>query len=505
MRTYFLALLVGLHMYNFQKQQQQQTSAENTSSTAADTQAANPTGDPNQARAAPAGAAPEASTSHQLRSSDVQPMAVDSQEGGQAKPTEDENVSESMDRLKIQKDSRVALNGAAKKRFKYYKRQGMTSAEALEKAKQPVFQKGTRSWQVEKLSPDQEVTHPITGVQTSTPVNVKGNKRNRSDHTTTPKDTKRAKTAKGPGPASSRSSRPPAQPRTYAKVAGAVKIGVACSTYPEMKLSKEDCDMITRDVLKLIAGQRTFAPKFCQLPTRHSGWMVFHCSNKETADWLRGHNYWTEHRLSSFEEKDFPRNVTMIGYFKMCVGVETATILGCLEAQNTGLPATSWVVKARKDEGTLSILTVEVDHNSNEWLTKNKFLVEFGMGQSVRLRPTKGERPRPTGQAGPCNDGKGAEDERKSGTKIDESQPSTSTVNTTVLEKKTTDADNGTPSKVLATTTDLEKAPEVPTKPIVSGPTLKLRPPLSTAPPVKAEEKKWKKDPKGSSRSRKKP
>lgn len=74
-----------------------------------------------------------------------QQMAVDSQESGLINPIHDETVSKSMVRLTFQKDSRVALSGAAKKRFKYYKRQGMTSAEALEKAKQPVFQKGTHS------------------------------------------------------------------------------------------------------------------------------------------------------------------------------------------------------------------------------------------------------------------------------------------------------------------------------------------------------------------------
>jgi hypothetical protein len=126
--------------------------------------------------------------------------------------------------------------------------------------------------------------------------------------------------------------------------------------------------------------------------------MVFHCSDKETADWLRAQDYWELTGLRTLEEKDFPKSSLMVGYFKQSATLKTDTILGCIEAQNRGLPATRWVLKARKDEVSLAILTLEVDYASTEWLKAKNFTVDFGMGQLVRLRLAKNDRPKPKEQ-----------------------------------------------------------------------------------------------------------
>ena len=104
----------------------------------------------------------------------------------------------------VKTTSRPKLNGAAQKRLKFFRSQGLPYEEALEKAKTPAFQNGQRAYQAKKAErAGDEQTKP--DVKSTAPQEPKQsgemrNKRNRSDNSITPKSHKKVKTAnKNPG------------------------------------------------------------------------------------------------------------------------------------------------------------------------------------------------------------------------------------------------------------------------------------------------------------------
>ena len=94
------------------------------------------------------------------------------------------------------------------------------------------------------------------------------------------------------------------------------KVGIVPKEYPQSTLTTGDISTIKDAVLGMIANQRNIRPRFVQNASAKSGWLVFHCADEVTAEWLKGQSYWTQIGCQALEESKFPRDHVVVGYFK---------------------------------------------------------------------------------------------------------------------------------------------------------------------------------------------
>lgn len=261
------------------------------------------------------------------------------------------------------KPRRERLNGAAKRRLKYLIGKGMDEETARIKCKEPMSAKSDNKGQANLPS--------------------RGGKRNRSDTTVTPQADKKAKTNHGAIPKTT-TQRP-----SYSEMAASVKIGIIPATYPDRKLTEEEIIHLRREVLQLIYEQRdqTVKPRFTQGASAKSGWMIFHCADEETANWLRTQALWVNEELVAINEDRFPNAHVLVGYFKHSAEESSDFILGVVKGQNDDLDTSSWKVLNRRNDGHLAILAVEVNDTAFNTLKTRDFLVHYAYGQKVRLKP----------------------------------------------------------------------------------------------------------------------
>jgi Domain of unknown function (DUF4780) len=272
------------------------------------------------------------------------------------------------------------MGGAMKKRYHFFCKQGLSEEEAYEKAK-------TQWRPVKAKSPKKPSTEGPKGPAQS---KLEGGKRNHPDTTISPPEpSKRRKTA-GIDPNQNRKPKP-----TRNVGINAVKIGIFAKSYPERKLTEEDLSQIKQEIEKLIGEQkdRPLKPTFKQLPSRRSsGWIIFHCSNRETADWLKALKLWKDRECNPLEEEDFPKEHTLTGYFLSSADKTSELILAMVQGQNSNLSTANWKILNRIEEKTCLILTIEVDQPSFEGLRELNFWIDFGFGQRVKLNPRKKEK-----------------------------------------------------------------------------------------------------------------
>lgn len=268
------------------------------------------------------------------------------------------------------------MPGNVRRKYTYFRKTGLDKKEAYEKAliKLPgkVNSKNVDNAAKERVNPPQQ-----------TP---RHSKRNRSFSSNSPREDGTKKSKNNNGVAKVQEVK---QKSTYKKVLTAVRIGIIPADYPQLKLSIDDRKAFEREVKGLILDQRhgKTKPKFTQLPTYRSGWMIFHCADRETADWLKNQNIWEGRLCSAIEESEFPTQHTVIGYFEQSADTKSEEILGLIEGQNEGINTDDWRVLSRVEKKTCAILTITIDDTSMDKLEKLGHKVDYCYGQKVKLRP----------------------------------------------------------------------------------------------------------------------
>lgn len=316
----------------------------------------------------------------------------------------DDQVTQVLDKLNLKGKSRgPKLNGAAKKRFAWLMKKGVKREEALVKCRIPI---NTREETAQKRE------NPKTNQQAepNTSKASRGNKRNRSNTSISPQETtKRVKA--NPEQTQPRNS---SSPSFSSVVKPCIKIGIAPKTYPEAKLDEKGAEDIRKDILKQIFEQRdgTVKPKFTRGSSNKSGWMILYCADETTAQWIKNLKIWPIKELKAMEEKDFPTEHVLMGYFSNSTEDSSEFILGVLKGVNDNLKTEDWRVLNRKEDRKTKLvsLLLEVDAESVKVIASANFQLDYGMGQRVKFRainradgPTK--RPADTAGKTPRADG----------------------------------------------------------------------------------------------------
>jgi hypothetical protein len=273
------------------------------------------------------------------------------------------------------KNSRTKLNGSKKRRYKWLRKQGVPAEEAIIQCHVPIAGR-----EASKLSTK---IKDMTAEKLASIKQKEGQKRNRSDTTASPREGKRIKNDSGAKPK-------PKKPSYSNVVNQGILLGIAPLNYPTDRLNDDDINQVRKDVLRLIYEQRTGStkPKFTQGASARAGWLAIHCANEETVKWIRGQKLWEDRGYQVLAEDQIPKDYTVVAYIKNCLGDENDFILGLIQGCNEGLDTKEWKVIHRKDdkEANLVILTMEINRESLEAIKATKFLIDYGMGQKVKLR-----------------------------------------------------------------------------------------------------------------------
>lgn len=324
--------------------------------------------------------------------------------------TSAKELEDSIEKLQL-KEKKAKLSGAARKRFKWLIKSGLSPEEAREKAFQPM---GKSS-------------------------NEKGTKRARSDGSTPEtvakkhKPVESGKTNSGePTPLGGTSSS-----ISFKQAVTGIKIGVLHKGFPNESLNTEQLKLTQESILnKILEGtEGPIKPKFLGT-TFKAGWLAVHCADKATAEWLKDSvpqlKPWPEANLIAGEEKDLPKSSIVNAYFPNSTEDKNDYILKLVKGQNEGLNTSEWRVLHRKEEGTAAHLTMSVDPSSWDSLKKTGFKISYKFGQiTVRQRTHK---PHPKSslkgkelakEKKPCTEAKGKIQKPQSAAKAKDIKPST--------------------------------------------------------------------------------
>ena len=208
------------------------------------------------------------------------------------------------------------------------------------------------------------------------------NKRNRSSNDSAeeikkkPKSNKSAEGAKG-------------KPRpTYSAVSKAFQVGIVPIDYPKRRLSPTEITNAKLSILQLIAEQRKtlkVKPRFTMNPSAREGWFIVYCQDLATSLWIKGQIHWISIGCKVVDANAFPEEIQVLGHFRFSAELKTDFILQVLEGQND-LVTDTWKEVYRKNEGSLAIIKLAIDADSLETLKESQFAVQYGFGQTVKLK-----------------------------------------------------------------------------------------------------------------------
>lgn len=277
----------------------------------------------------------------------------------------DELLEESIEKLKL-KDKR--LSGAARKRFKWLMKKGHSREEALELAKQKMPEKQANT------------------------------KRLRSDDSIEQDDSKKFKPAsesKAKAKVPKANPQPRDQPKaSFSAALEGVKVGILPKAYPETLLTNDQLKLIQDEILEKVIEQEEaeLKPRFLN-STYKPGFLVVTCANEATAEWLIGATTkikpWEGAELKAVTDKDIPRAQILVGYFPQSEEYSNERIFKLIKAQNAGLNVSEWKVFRRAQEGSITQITISVDHPSAERLKKESYKICYRFG-TASLRPRTG-------------------------------------------------------------------------------------------------------------------
>lgn len=269
----------------------------------------------------------------------------------------------------------LSLCGSQKKRYLHFIRKGLNHEQALQASAKPI--------------------------QDNTDLRPIDRKRQRSSTGTTPESQKGGDFKRKPDPRSKlphnqESKKPPHRPVSFRDAIQGVRVGIVHADYPRTLLTDEQLDRVQNDIMvsTLSAAAAGYRPAFTSLVYR-TGWLLLHCKNRGTADWLRtiipvGGSL-GDIPLRIIEGDDLPRHRIAVGYFPNSSNLSSELILEHLFNQNTGLNTDHWRVLQRSEEGNISLLTVSVDEASASAIEAENHRVNFRWGTiSLRLRKAGG-------------------------------------------------------------------------------------------------------------------
>lgn len=270
------------------------------------------------------------------------------------------------DMKKLEKDSqstpkpRTKLSGSKRKRVKrYIQVEGLSYSEALQKALLPANSKH-------------------------------GGKRNLSNRSENGQDPKKVKQTTEEGQTIGLK-----RPRLHRSNPSEVKVAVVPRNFPYRRLSAEEIASIRSKVLYCIGEQKSavIKPKFTRQYTIRAGWLIFYCADHETAAWLREIRIWPDFDCTTRDEANFPKQPTVTGYFEASADLKTETILAIIQGQNTNLLATAWHEVRRSSIKSCAVLTLEIDPTSLDQLKSMNFVIDYGFGQKIKLKPKTSNGP----------------------------------------------------------------------------------------------------------------
>lgn len=176
---------------------------------------------------------------------------------------------------------------------------------------------------------------------------------------------------------------------SYSQVVSGVRIGITPENFPESLLTETQVGLLKGAILrgmKDLKGEGLL-PQFSGA-IDNPGWVVFHCDNRATADWLKTITTtivpWEGARLRAVEGEEIPHRSVVVGYFPGGAGVSNKEILGYLRLQNGGSFWNQWKLLRREVHGKDVRLVYSVDPFSVSELRKNKFLLSY-MFDKVKL------------------------------------------------------------------------------------------------------------------------
>lgn len=254
----------------------------------------------------------------------------------------------------------LRLSGAARKRFKRLKAQGVPYAQARELA----------------LKPQQT---PQSG------------KRPRSEGSTPPDTVKRTKTS------------PPARfskgaEMNFREAVSGIRVGVMAADFPNVHLTNDQLTSVRSAMLDRVFDNTdgTVQPSYHGCTFR-PGYIIFSCKDESTAVWTRrvGGELtpWEGAKLMTVEDKDLPRTQVATAFFPFSSEDSNERILGFLKKQNADLQVDRWRVFSRVVDGDGVHLALSVDCGTAQQLKAvPNFQANYKFGNvQLRLKGAKVE------------------------------------------------------------------------------------------------------------------
>ncbi|KAI5748038.1 hypothetical protein M8J77_021180 [Diaphorina citri] len=276
-----------------------------------------------------------------------------------------EQLSEAVEKLQI-KEKFKSLSGAARKRFKWLIKQGLSAKEARSKA-------------MEKI-PETAIANKKRARSADSTPEEKGGKQSEQKrqkvHIASPKSTPVGLEVV---PESS------AATTSFANALRSIKVGVLAERYPEENLTNEQMVAIQAQILEKISEKEGGPdPQFSGIAHR-PGWLSITCDDEATSQWLKSIigevKPWEGANLKVVEEGDLPKSKILSAYFPSSSEDTTEKILKMVKKQNSRLATSEWKILRRNNEGTAAHVIMSVDLASVELLKTLSYKISFKFGK----------------------------------------------------------------------------------------------------------------------------
>lgn len=276
-----------------------------------------------------------------------------------------EQLSEAVEKLQI-KEKFKSLSGAARKRFKWLIKQGLSAKEARSKAMEKV--------------PETAIANKKRARSADSTPEEKGGKQSEQKrqkvHIASPKSTPVGLEVV---PESS------AATTSFANALRSIKVGVLAERYPEENLTNEQMVAIQAQILEKISEKEGGPdPQFSGIAHR-PGWLSITCDDEATSQWLKSIigevKPWEGANLKVVEEGDLPKSKILSAYFPSSSEDTTEKILKMVKKQNSRLATSEWKILRRNNEGTAAHVIMSVDLASVELLKTLSYKISFKFGK----------------------------------------------------------------------------------------------------------------------------
>lgn len=286
------------------------------------------------------------------------------------------HLTEAVKKLQL-KEKR--MNGAARKRFKWLIKQGLTESEARDKAKEKLPETARTS---KKRGRSEDSTPESKGEKLSE------QKKQRVHQASQIAPNKGSEVVPGTSTA-----------MNFSNALKTLKVGVFLENYPEENLTNTQMGQIQENILmKVIEKETPPSPQFSGYAYR-PGWLSISCDNEATAEWLKNIigsvEPWEGAKLKAVDEADLPKSKVLSCYFPNSSHDDTEKILKLIKAQN-GLASSEWKILRRTNEGTAAHLIMSVDLASIEQLKKQDYKISFKFSKVIlHNKSEKARDPKP--------------------------------------------------------------------------------------------------------------